>query len=161
VAFVIVGGVLAIAGSAIPGVPSTSGVDMGQLLGLFGGGILAAVLGVVDDALDLRARWQFLGQVVVALVAVVAGITVNSVGDAVDPGHGEDHRCAPRARRPDRRLVLGHRPTAHERSIAVQSGSGPYPPSIARRGTFASLHRLAHLPDVRDAGADVARRPRQ
>jgi UDP-GlcNAc:undecaprenyl-phosphate/decaprenyl-phosphate GlcNAc-1-phosphate transferase len=81
VAFVAVGGMLAIVGSAIPGVPSTSGVDMGELVGLFGGGILAAVLGVVDDALDLRARWQFLGQIIVALVAVAAGITVDFIGN--------------------------------------------------------------------------------
>jgi len=81
VAFVAVGGILAIVGSAVPGVPPTSGVDMGELIGLFGGGILAAVLGVIDDALDLRARWQFLGQIVVALVAVAAGITVDFIGN--------------------------------------------------------------------------------
>jgi len=81
IAFAIVGGVLAIVGSAVPGVPPTSGVDMGELIGLFGGGILAAVLGVIDDALDLRARWQFLGQIVVALVAVAAGITVDFIGN--------------------------------------------------------------------------------
>jgi len=81
IAFAIVGGVLAIVGSAVPGVPPTSGVDMGELIGLFGGGILAAVLGVIDDALDLRARWQFLGQIVVALVAVATGITVDFIGN--------------------------------------------------------------------------------
>jgi len=81
VAFVAVGGILAIVGSAVPGVPPTSGVDMGELIALFGGGILAAVLGVIDDALDLRARWQFLGQIVVALVAVAAGITVDFIGN--------------------------------------------------------------------------------
>ncbi len=77
--FVLIGGILAIFAPAIPGMPATRGVDSGQLAGLFGGAILAAVLGVVDDALDLRARWQFLGQIAVALVAVVTGITVGHV----------------------------------------------------------------------------------
>jgi UDP-GlcNAc:undecaprenyl-phosphate GlcNAc-1-phosphate transferase len=79
VSFVLVGGVLALAGPAIPGLPSIRGVDPVQLAGLFGGGVLAAVIGVLDDALDLRARWQFLGQVGVALVAVATGITVGHV----------------------------------------------------------------------------------
>ena len=79
VTFVVIGGALALAGPAIPGLPPTRGVDLLQLLGLFGGAVIAAVLGVVDDALDLRARWQFLGQVAVALVAVVTGITVGHV----------------------------------------------------------------------------------
>jgi len=87
VAFVLVGSVLALAGPAIPGLPSIRGVDPIQLVGLFGGGILAAVLGVVDDALDLRARWQFLGQVAAALVAVATGITV---GHVTNPLGGTD-----------------------------------------------------------------------
>jgi UDP-GlcNAc:undecaprenyl-phosphate GlcNAc-1-phosphate transferase len=86
-AFVLVGGVLAIGGPAIPGLPSTRGVDPSQLAGLFGGAILAAVLGVIDDALDLRARWQFLGQAAVALVAVATGITV---GHVTNPFGGSD-----------------------------------------------------------------------
>ena len=36
---------------------------------------LAAAFGVVDDYFDLRARWQFLGQLGLALVAIVCGIT--------------------------------------------------------------------------------------
>ena len=87
VAFTVVGGVLAVAGPAIPGLPSTRGVDPAQLAGLFGGALLAAVLGVVDDALNLRARWQFLGQIVVAFVAVAAGITV---GHVTNPFGGSD-----------------------------------------------------------------------
>jgi len=75
IAFVLVGGTLALAGTAIPGAPDPHSVRP-QLLGVFGGAVLAALIGAVDDRFDLRARWQFLGQIVLALVAVVSGITV-------------------------------------------------------------------------------------
>ena len=39
------------------------------------------VIGLVDDLLELRARWQFLGQVVVAAVIVLAGIRIDFVND--------------------------------------------------------------------------------
>ena len=81
VAFVVVGGGLAALDGVIPGLPSARGVQANQLLGLFAGALLAAVIGVIDDALDLRARWQLLGQVGVALVAVAAGITVGHIGN--------------------------------------------------------------------------------
>jgi UDP-GlcNAc:undecaprenyl-phosphate GlcNAc-1-phosphate transferase len=75
IAFIAVGVPLTVLGPAIPGVPSARGLQP-QLLGLFGGAILAAAIGAVDDRFDLRARWQFLGQVVLAMFAVASGITV-------------------------------------------------------------------------------------
>jgi UDP-GlcNAc:undecaprenyl-phosphate/decaprenyl-phosphate GlcNAc-1-phosphate transferase len=81
IAFVIVGGGLVILDGAVPGMPSSRGLGTNQLLGLFGGAILATAIGVLDDALDLRARWQALGQIAVALVAVAAGITVGFIGN--------------------------------------------------------------------------------
>ncbi len=81
VAFTIVGGALVLLNGAFPGTPSVAGLGPNQLAGLFVGGLLAAVIGAVDDALDLRARWQFLGQAGVAFVAVWAGITVVSIGN--------------------------------------------------------------------------------
>ena len=58
-----------------------------QLVALFAGAALAAVLGFIDDRRDLRARWQFLGQIVLALVAVASGMTIgfinNPLGGAV------------------------------------------------------------------------------
>ena len=86
IAFVIVGGGLAILDGAVPGLPSRD-VAPSLLVGLFGGAILAAVAGIIDDALDLRARFQLFGQVAVALVAVASGITVAHVGN---PFGGED-----------------------------------------------------------------------
>jgi len=43
--------------------------------------LLGLVMGVIDDALELRARWQFLGYVVIAGIIVGAGIRVEGVTD--------------------------------------------------------------------------------
>jgi UDP-GlcNAc:undecaprenyl-phosphate/decaprenyl-phosphate GlcNAc-1-phosphate transferase len=43
--------------------------------------LLGMAIGLVDDVLELRARWQFLGQVVVAAVIVLAGIHIDFVND--------------------------------------------------------------------------------
>ena len=53
-------------------------IEAPELFGLLVGGAVATVLGVLDDTLQLRARWQLLGQVALAALAVVAGITVTS-----------------------------------------------------------------------------------
>jgi UDP-GlcNAc:undecaprenyl-phosphate/decaprenyl-phosphate GlcNAc-1-phosphate transferase len=67
-------------------VPVPATVLPSDLLGLLVGGTVAAAFGVVDDYLDLRARWQFLGQVVLALIAVICGITVDFVANPLG-GH--------------------------------------------------------------------------
>jgi UDP-GlcNAc:undecaprenyl-phosphate GlcNAc-1-phosphate transferase len=85
-AFLIVGGGIAAFGSALPGMP-IRGVKTEHLIGLFGGGVLAAVIGALDDRFDLRARWQFLGQLALAGVAVLAGITVSFVSDPFGSGN--------------------------------------------------------------------------
>jgi UDP-GlcNAc:undecaprenyl-phosphate/decaprenyl-phosphate GlcNAc-1-phosphate transferase len=84
-AFTIVGGAAVLLDGTVAGLPSAHQIGPNQLVGLFAGGVLAAVIGAIDDALDLRARWQFLGQIVVALVAVWAGITVAFVGNPFGP----------------------------------------------------------------------------
>jgi len=43
--------------------------------------LLGMAIGLVDDLLELRARWQFLGQVIVAAVIVIAGIHIDFVND--------------------------------------------------------------------------------
>jgi len=55
-------------------VPTNVGLD--DLAGLLLGGLLATAFGVVDDYLDLRARWQFAGQLGLALFAVATGYVV-------------------------------------------------------------------------------------
>src|SRR5438132_211085 len=53
---------------------------------LLGGGAAAALLGAADDYYQLRARWQFLGQLGLALVAIVIGIGVDFVANPFGPG---------------------------------------------------------------------------
>src|SRR5205807_1019921 len=43
--------------------------------------VLGMAMGLIDDFLELRARWQFLGQVVVAALIVLAGIHIDFVND--------------------------------------------------------------------------------
>lgn len=57
-----------------------------ELLALLGGGAAAAVMGAADDYYQLRARWQGLGQLLLALSAVVIGITVDFVNNPFGPG---------------------------------------------------------------------------
>jgi UDP-GlcNAc:undecaprenyl-phosphate GlcNAc-1-phosphate transferase len=81
IAFLIVGGGLVLFGDALPGMPGHGSVSTANLLGLFGGGILATVIGALDDRFDLRARWQLLGQLVLAAIAIASGITVLKIGN--------------------------------------------------------------------------------
>jgi UDP-GlcNAc:undecaprenyl-phosphate GlcNAc-1-phosphate transferase len=60
-------------------------VDWRDLLGLLVGGALAAGFGVIDDALDLRARWQFGGQLALALFAIAFGFVVEFVNNPFGP----------------------------------------------------------------------------
>ncbi len=66
---------------AVP--PSLRPLD---LLALLLGGALAAALGAIDDLLDLRARWQILGQVGLATGAVALGIGVEFVNNPFGAG---------------------------------------------------------------------------
>jgi len=52
-----------------------------QTVALLGGAVLAVGLGLLDDWYQLRARWQFVGQFVLAGIAVGLGVTVASVND--------------------------------------------------------------------------------
>jgi UDP-GlcNAc:undecaprenyl-phosphate GlcNAc-1-phosphate transferase len=67
-------------------VPVPRSIESAELLGLLLGGAVATLLGVLDDTFQLRARWQFLGQIAVALLAVVAGITVTFINNPFGPG---------------------------------------------------------------------------
>ncbi|HEX5826004.1 MAG TPA: MraY family glycosyltransferase [Candidatus Limnocylindrales bacterium] len=57
-----------------------------ELAGLLLGGAVATVLGFLDDYYQLRARWQFMGQLLLALLAVGAGITVTFLNNPFGPG---------------------------------------------------------------------------
>ena len=72
IAFIGIAGGLTLFRGSIPSMPGPAGISAGELAAVFGGGVLAVVIGAIDDLLDLRARWQLLGQLVLAGVAVVA-----------------------------------------------------------------------------------------
>jgi UDP-GlcNAc:undecaprenyl-phosphate/decaprenyl-phosphate GlcNAc-1-phosphate transferase len=61
-------------------------VQLNELVGLLLGGALATAFGVVDDALDLRARWQFAGQLGLALFAIAMGYVVDFIANPVGTG---------------------------------------------------------------------------
>jgi UDP-GlcNAc:undecaprenyl-phosphate/decaprenyl-phosphate GlcNAc-1-phosphate transferase len=62
-----------------------------QVVALFAGVSLGAVFGFLDDRFALRARWQLLGQLVLAAIAIAAGITIDAV---VNPFGGPGFRIA-------------------------------------------------------------------
>ncbi len=82
--------VVAIGGIVINGitgeVPVPRSIESLEIPGLIVGGVLATVVGVLDDTFQLRARWQFLGQVALALFAVTTGILVTNVNNPFGPG---------------------------------------------------------------------------
>lgn len=57
-----------------------------ELAALLLGGAAAAGLGAIDDLLDLRARLQLLGQVLLAGAAVALGITIDVIANPIGPG---------------------------------------------------------------------------
>ncbi len=87
IAFLVVGGGIMLLGPLLPGMPQTRTVPEPQLIGLFAGAILATVIGAIDDRFDLRARWQLLGQLVLAGVAALAGILVSFISNPFGPGN--------------------------------------------------------------------------
>ncbi|MEO8470168.1 MAG: undecaprenyl/decaprenyl-phosphate alpha-N-acetylglucosaminyl 1-phosphate transferase, partial [Chloroflexota bacterium] len=85
IAFLIVGGGLTLFRRDLGVMPLPIGIPPGQLVALFGGGALAAMIGAADDIFDLRARWQFIGQIVLAVVAVLLGISVVVISNPFGP----------------------------------------------------------------------------
>ena len=63
--------------------PPIRAITSEQLMALFAGSLVAAGAGFLDDRYQLRARWQLLIQVALAVIAVVAGITIAFVDNPV------------------------------------------------------------------------------
>jgi len=87
IAFVLVGGGIVLLGEMLPGMPDARTVQPIHVVGLFAGAVLATIIGALDDRFDLRARWQFAGQLAVAGVAVATGIIVDDVSNPFGPGN--------------------------------------------------------------------------
>lgn len=88
-AFLLVAVIAIQANSALDLVPVPFSLTPTEVAALLAGGALAAVLGVLDDAFQLRARWQLAGQLLLGVVAVVAGITVTVINNPFGPGNIE------------------------------------------------------------------------
>ncbi len=88
-AFLIVGGVGLILNSMVHFVPPLHAVRTPEVISLFVGVVVGALLGYLDDRLELRARWQFIGQFLLAAIAIGLGTTIdrlpNPFGDAPIP----------------------------------------------------------------------------
>jgi UDP-GlcNAc:undecaprenyl-phosphate/decaprenyl-phosphate GlcNAc-1-phosphate transferase len=67
-------------------VPTPLNIEAGDLAALFVGGLAAAVIGALDDLYQLRARWQLLGQIGLALFAVALGVGISVVNDPIGEG---------------------------------------------------------------------------
>jgi UDP-GlcNAc:undecaprenyl-phosphate GlcNAc-1-phosphate transferase len=81
--FVIVSAALLVANSVIGlhFVARPQIIHRPQTFALLGGAVLAVGVGLLDDWFQLRARWQFIGQFLLAAVAVGLGVAVTSLND--------------------------------------------------------------------------------
>ena len=61
--FLVVAGVFLLVNNATAAIAVPFAMHPQDVAALFVGGAVAAILGALDDLYDLRARWQFLGQI--------------------------------------------------------------------------------------------------
>jgi len=78
-AFLVVASAFVVLDAAIKAIPAPVFLEPEHLLALLVGGAAAAILGLVDDALQLRARWQLAGQLALAGFAIWLGIGVAAI----------------------------------------------------------------------------------
>jgi UDP-GlcNAc:undecaprenyl-phosphate GlcNAc-1-phosphate transferase len=78
IAFIVVALVFVVANGALRlfSIPFELVGDFSRIVALLLGGVLAAAFGVLDDYFDLRARWQFVGQLGLAAIAIGLGVVV-------------------------------------------------------------------------------------
>ena len=86
VAFIAVAAAVILLDGIFDVVPLRGALDGFEIAALLVGGALATLLGYLDDALQLRARWQMGGQLLLAIGAVALGITVPFVNNPIGPG---------------------------------------------------------------------------
>ena len=86
IAFIVVAAAVGLANAEAHFLPVPRAVGPTSIVALLLGGALAAAFGVLDDYFDLRARWQFVFQLGLALVAVSMGVVVGLVKDPFGPG---------------------------------------------------------------------------
>jgi len=67
-------------------VPIPGTLQPTDVAALLVGGAVAAALGAIDDLFDLRARWQLLGQLMLAVGAIALGISIDFISNPFGPG---------------------------------------------------------------------------
>ncbi len=85
-AFIGIGVLFTVVNLAFGFLPMPLRVGLDNIVALFLGGGLAAAFGVLDDYFDLRARWQFLAQLALALVAIALGVVVEFINNPFATG---------------------------------------------------------------------------
>ncbi len=84
-AFLLVAALFLIVNQATDLVPIPFSLDPSEMIALLLGGAVAAGLGAMDDMLNLRARYQLLGQVVLAAAAVALGLSITFITNPFGP----------------------------------------------------------------------------
>jgi UDP-GlcNAc:undecaprenyl-phosphate GlcNAc-1-phosphate transferase len=85
-AFLTVGAGFVLLNTSYHWVPEPLTIESGDLIALFLGGAVAAAIGAIDDLFDLRARWQLVGQLALAGLAVALGIGVDVIANPFGSG---------------------------------------------------------------------------
>ena len=62
------------------------GLETPEVVAVLLGGVAATLLGALDDVLQIRARWQLLTQVLLALIPIAVGVTVTRLTNPVGSG---------------------------------------------------------------------------
>jgi UDP-GlcNAc:undecaprenyl-phosphate/decaprenyl-phosphate GlcNAc-1-phosphate transferase len=86
IAFIVVAAAVGLVNAEVRLVPVPFAVGPASVVALLVGGALAAGFGVLDDYFDLRARWQFAGQLGLGLFALGLGILVQFVNNPFGAG---------------------------------------------------------------------------
>ena len=86
-AFLVVAAVVVVLNEQLDLVPDARplGFESAEFLAILVGGTVAMLLGLLDDAFQLRARWQLLTQLGVAAVPLIAGVWPTTLNNPVGP----------------------------------------------------------------------------
>ena len=76
---------LLVSSGNLPGF-SLFAIDNDEMAALLVGATFAIGIGLLDDVLNLRARWQLVSQLVLAVGAVLLGINISSIANPFGPG---------------------------------------------------------------------------
>ena len=77
---------LLVSSGSYDGFSLPSSIGPNELLALLLGCAVAVVIGLLDDVLNLRARWQLVSQLTLAIGAVLLGIDIDTIANPFGPG---------------------------------------------------------------------------